>query len=470
MKEPQSRAQWGSKLGFILAAAGSAVGLGNIWKFPGKAYEGGGGLFILTYLVIIVLIGIPVMMCEFSVGRASQANAIDAFGKLGHKKSAWVGWIGVVVAFIIASYYAHVGGWVMRYVVTYATGTDEIYADPKSYFYNLLGYNTTDDSTFFPWIALVFAALFIAVNAFIIIKGVEGGIEKFNKVGMPALFVLLLILLVRSVTIDGAQEGVKYMLTPDFSKFNFVMVLTALGQAFYSLSLGMAIMITYSSYLSRKESITKNVCLICTMDTLVALIAGFIIVPASFATLGADNIGKGGPFAFISLAGVFRQMPGGRLFGLLFYLLLLFAALTSCISILESVVAFLVERFNWKRTPVTIILCTVMFLIGCVYTVSQASMNIKGIWFDFVNGFSYPCFGDFMEYLTDRLMIPICSLGVCIFVGWVWKPKNALAEIAADDGKGFPFPRLFSVLVRYVAPISILLIIIFSFVSGTSLS
>jgi len=470
MKEPQTRAQWGSKLGFILAAAGSAVGLGNIWKFPGKAYEGGGGLFILIYLAIVILIGIPVMMCEFSVGRASQANAIDAFGKLGHKKSSWVGWVGVLVAFIIACYYSHVGGWVMRYVFTYALGTDEVYTDPTSYFYGLLGYNAADGTTFFPWVALLFAAVFIIVNAFIIIKGVEGGIEKFNKVGMPALFIILLILLVRSVTMDGAQDGLKYMLSLDFSKFSFEMVLTALGQAFYSLSLGMAIMITYSSYLSKKESISKNVVLICTMDTMVALIAGFIIVPAVFATLGADNIGKGGSFAFVSLVGVFQQMPGGRIFGLLFYLLLLFAALTSCISIIESVVAFLVERFHWKRTPTTVILCLVMFLIGCLYTISQASLPIKGIWFDFANGVTYPCFGDFMEFLTDRLMIPVCALGVCLFVGWVWKPKNALVEIAVDDGKGFPFPRLFSVLVRYIAPISILLIIIFSFASGTSLS
>lgn len=466
--EPK-RAQWGSKVGFILAAAGSAVGLGNIWKFPGKAFEGGGGAYILIYLAIVLLIGIPVMLSELTIGRAAQANAVDSFEKLRHPGFKWVGWIGVIVAFIITSYYAHVGGWVLRYVAGYATESGKIYADPLGYFYGLLGYNAATGETWFPMTAIIFGAIFMAATCYIIIKGVEDGIERFNKFGMPALFIILIILLVRALTMPGAAEGLSYMLIPDWSKVTFSTVLSALGQAFFSLSLGMSIMITYGSYLKKEENLTKNTVIICGMDTLVALIAGFIIVPAVFATLGAEGVGKGAGFAFSSLAGVFQQMPGGQIFGILFYLLLLFAALTSCISLLEGVVAFVTERFGWKRTATTVILGIIMFIIGCVYTCSQAAFDIKGIWFDFKNGFTTPIFGDFMEFLTDRLLIPISALGACLFVGWAWKPQNAIREIEMD-GKPFGLKGAYSFLVKYLAPICIIVIIVASFATGTTLS
>ena len=394
-----NRAQWGSKIGFILAAAGSAVGLGNIWKFPGKAYEGGGGAFILIYLAIVILIGLPVMLSELSIGRAAQANAIDSFGKLGHPKYKWVGWFGILVAFIIACYYSHVGGWVLRYIASYITEPTVVYSDPLGYFYQLLGYNAATGETFFPLTAILFGAIFMAITCFIIVKGVEGGIEKFNKVGMPALFVILIILLVRALTMPGASEGLRYMLVPDWSKVTFSTVLSALGQAFFSLSLGMAIMVTYGSYVKKEENLAKNTALICGMDTLVALIAGFIIVPAVFATLGAEGVGKGAAFAFSSLA----------------------------------------------------------------------AFDIKGIWFDFKNGLTFPIFGDFLEFLTDRLMIPVCALGSCLFVGWAWKPQNAIREIELD-GQRFRLAGIYSVLVKYVAPICIIAIIVASFATGTTLS
>ena len=466
--EPK-RAQWGSKIGFILAAAGSAVGLGNIWKFPGKAYEGGGGAYILIYLAIVLLIGIPVMLSELTIGRGAPATAIDSYGKLGHPGYKWVGWFGVIVAFIITSYYCHVGGWVLRYVASYATEPTKVYADPLGYFYALLGYNAVTGETWFPLTAVIFAGIFMGITCFIIVKGVESGIERFNKIGMPALFVILIILLIRALTMPGAGEGLQYMLIPDWSKVTFSTVLSALGQAFFSLSLGMAIMVTYGSYVKKEENLAKNAAIICGMDTLVALIAGFIIVPAVFATLGAEGVGKGAGFAFSSLAGVFQQMPGGQFFGILFYMLLLFAALTSCISLVEGVVAFATERFGWKRTPTTIILCVVMFLLGTIYTCSQAAFDIKGIWFDFKNGLTTPIFGDFMEFLTDRLMIPVCALGSCLFVGWAWKPQNAIREIELD-GKPFRLKKAYSFLVKYLAPISIIIIIVASFATGTTLS
>ena len=467
--EDKKRAQWGSKLGFILAAAGSAIGLGNIWKFPGRAYEGGGGTYILVYLLIVILIGFPVMLSELAIGRAGGSDAVGTFEKLD-KRFKWLGYVAVIVPFIITAYYAHVGGWVLRYVFGYMFDSKQIYAEPTGYFYGLLGYDLAGDSTFFPWIALIFAALFLALSAFVVIKGVQGGIERFNKVGMPALLVLLIILLIRSTTLEGAAEGLRYMLSFDWSKMSFATFLSALGQAFYSLSLGMGIMITYGSYLRKEDNIYKNSMLVCTMDTVVALIAAFIIVPACFATLGADGIGKGAGFAFVSLAGVFEALPAGAFFGVIFYLLLLFAALTSTISLIEVLVSFMSDHLHVERKKGTIGLCIVLFLIGCVYTCSQVAFsNIKGIWFDFANGLTFPIFGDFMEFLTDRLLVPVCALGVCIFAGHFWKPESVSEEIG-KEGTKFPIVRLYGILIRYIVPAAIALILVISFITGTTLS
>ena len=464
----KARAQWGSKIGFILAAAGSAVGLGNIWKFPGRAYEGGGGPFLLIYLFIVIILGVPLMLTELSVGRASQTNIVGTFRKLGHARCSWVGWIGVLGAFIITCYYSHVGGWVLRYVFGYAFEAPAIYENSLGYFYNMLGFDG-ESATFFPWVAILFSAIFMALNAFVIIRGVESGIEKFNKFGMPALFVLLVILLTRALTLEGADAGIRYMLSLDFSKVTYDTFFAALGQAFYSLSIGMAILITYGSYLSKQEDIVRNTALVCAMDTLVAVLAGFIIIPAVFATVGGEQVGKGGGFAFVSLAKVFEQMPGGRLFGVIFYLLLLFAALTSCISLIEGIVAFLTEHFHWGRKPATIGVCAVMFLIGCLYTCSQAAFPLKGIWFDLKNGVTFPPFCDAMEFLTDRVMIPVCALGCCIFVGWVWKPESVIAEVRSS-GVPFKLAKVYSAIIKYVAPLAIITILALSFVLGITLS
>ena len=465
----KNRAQWSSKLGFILAAAGSAVGLGNIWKFPGKAFEGGGAAFLLLYLLIVPLIGMPAMLSELAIGRASQANVVDSFRRLGHKGYTWVGFMGWAAAFIITCYYAHVGGWVLRYVVGYIVEARTIYADPLGFFYAMLGYDAAAGTTFFPVGALVYALLFMVICAFVIIRGVEGGIEKFNKIGMPALFVILLVLFGRAASLPGAGEGLRYMLTMDWSKVTPQTFLIALSQAFYSLSLGMSIMVTYGSYLPKEENIAKNTFLVCTMDTMVAVIAGFIIIPAVFATLGPDGVGKGGGFAFVSLAGVFESMPGGVFFGFLFYLLLLFAALTSTVSLIEGIVAFLIERRDWGRTPTTIATCAVMFLIGCLYTCSQAAYPIKGVWFDFTNGLTYPAFCDAMEFLTDRVMIPVCALGSCLFAGWTWTPERVCAEVE-QCGVRFRLLRAYSFLIRFVAPAAIVVILAVSVITGTTLS
>ena len=461
-----NRSSWASNFGFLMAAIGSAVGLGNIWGFPFKMGKSGGFTFLIIYLLLAVFVGMIIMTSELALGRKTGKGVVGAY-QAASKKFGWIGWLGIIAPFLIMSFYSVLGGYCIQYMSLNL-------AELSFGLSGIFGSSITGGATFgamltHPFGCFVFTLLFMVICMLIVSGGVDSGIEKFNKVGMPALFVILIVLLARTITLDGAQVGFAYMLSCDWSKVGFNTFLSALGQAFFSLSLGMAIMITYGSYLPKHENLGKNTALICTMDTLVALIAGFIIVPAVFATLGSENVGKGGGFAFASLAGVFEHMAGGAFFGVLFYMLLLFAALTSSISLIEGVVAFLTERFGWKRKPTTIIVCTLMFLIGCLYTMSQAAFNIKGIWFDFANGVSFPIFGDFMEFLTDRLMIPLCALGVCIFTGWIWKPANAVHEIELD-GKPFKLAKVYSVLVKYVAPISILLIIVASFVTGTTLS
>lgn len=462
----KQRAQWASKLGFILAAAGSAVGLGNIWKFPGKAYAGGGAAYLIIYLAIVFFIGIPVMATELSLGRFTQKNTLGTFRTL-NKKFTWVGFTGILCAFVILCYYTHVGGWVLSYIASYVTESGTVMADGLGYFYGFLGYDAAAGATWFPTRAILFGLIFAAINAFILLKGVSGGIEKFNKIGMPALFVILIILLVRATTLPGAGEGLKYMLTPDWSKVNSETFISALGQAFFSLSLGMAIMITYGSYLPKHEDIAKNSIIICCLDTLVAFLAGFIIVPAVFATLGSEGVGKGGGFAFASLAGVFKAMPAGAVFGVLFYLLLLFAALSSSISIEEGIVAFVTEEWGWERKKTIITISVVTFLIGILYTISQAAYNIKLPWIDFT-GVAMPIAGDWMEFLTDRLLLPVCALGECIYIGWIGGTKLAKDEVEVSSK--WPWYKLYEVCIKFICPIGIAVIIIYSFATGTTVS
>jgi NSS family neurotransmitter:Na+ symporter len=467
-QNPTGRAQWATNFGFILAAAGSAVGLGNIWKFPGKAYEGGGGAFLIVYLIIVAVIGITVMLAEFSIGRHTQKDTIGSYHQI---KASWKGWgiLGVVTAIIILSYYFQVGGWVIYYIVSYIFKSGEVFAAPDMYFFNMLGLDAAAGTTFFPWMgAIVCPLIFVALTVFIVIRGVEKGIEKFNKVGMPALFLILIVLVIRSVTLPGAAEGVKYLFTPDFSKVTAETWLVALGQAFFSLSLGMSIMITYGSYLRKDENLAKNTMLICGMDTMVAFLAAFVIIPAVFATGGTP--GQGGGFAFISLATVFQNMPAGPFFGLLFYLLLFFAAITSAMSLLEGSVAALSEQKKWDRKKATFILAGIMFVIGVFYTIAQASVPLKGVWFDFANKISYPGLGDFMEFLTDRLLIPINALTACLLVGWVWGTKNAVNEIEQNGKFSFAPSGLWSVAVKFIAPAGIIVIILASLIMGRTVS
>lgn len=458
----ENRGQFGSKLGFILSAAGSAVGLGNIWKFPGKAYFCGGGAFLIIYLIIVALVGTTVMMAEFTVGRKTHKNAVGAMRELNAKWS-WVGGLGVLTGFIILCYYCQVGGWAMKYIVAYIVDVKTIWADPTAYFLNnLLG----ADGTFPLQGAVIFPFIFLFLTAYIISHG-TAGIEKMSKLLMPLLFIMLIALMIRSCTLPGADDGLKYMLNVDFSTINSNAILVALGQAFFSLSLGMGIMVTYASYLSDEDNLISNTGIVCVLDTLVALFAGFMIIPAVFAT-GIDP-GMGGGFAFATLAGVFEAIPGGTLFGLLFYFLLFFAAVTSSTSIMEGTIAFLIEEKGLKRNHALLGTSVVVFIIGVFYTLSQVYMNIKGIWIS-KNGIEYPIFGDFLEYLTDRLLLPLGALFSVICVGWVWSPEKSVEEATSHGRFKFSLAPVYKFMVKIVDPIAIGVIIIAGLVFGMSIS
>ncbi len=459
MTANENRAEFGSTLGFILSAAGSAVGLGNIWKFPGKAYACGGGAFLIIYLIIVALVGTTVMMAEFTIGRKTHKNAVGALREL-NSKYAWVGGLGILTGFIILCYYCQVGGWTLYYIAAYITDVQTVWADPMAYFLGMLGANG------FPLAAILWALVFLFLTAFIISHG-TAGIEKMSKILMPVLFILLIGLMIRACTLPGADEGISYMLHVDFSTINTTAILTALGQAFFSLSLGMGVMITYASYLSSDDNLISNTGIICVLDTCVALFAGFMIIPAVFATGIAP--GMGGGFAFATLAGVFMAIPGGQFMGMLFYFLLFFAAVTSSTSILEGTVSFLVEEKGMERKKTLVIVSIIMFIIGIFYTLSQVFMNLKGIWIS-KDGIQFPIFGDFLEYLTDRLLLPLGAFFTTFFVGWIWGTDKSIEEATSNGKFKFGLAPIYAFMVKFIDPIVIGVIIVAGMVFGMAIS
>ncbi len=441
------RARWGSSAGFVWTAAGSAVGLGTIWKFPGKAYEGGGGLFCLVYLAVAVLLGVGLLLGEFAVGRAAQKNAAAAFRSLGRECAgrswAFAGHLGLLSSLAVLLYYVEVGGWVLAYVLGYLTEPGAILGDPGGAFARLVG-GPGD----FPWLGAVWSPLAFTLATVLILRGgLNSGVERFNRLVMPGLLLVMAVLALAVQALPGAGAGAAFLLRADWRGFDFDLVLSALGQCFFSLSLGMSVMVTYGSFLPPRGSLPGNAWAVCLVDTLVAFLSGLIVVPAVFATPGAA-MGKGGSFAFTALSGVFARMPGGLYVGLLFYLLLLAAALTSSVSLLETLVTFCAEEWGWRRARSLWGLGGFLFLAGMGYTLSYG-------------GFWPGPLAAGLEWLADRLLIPLAALAACLFVGWVWGPERALGEICR--GSRFPGKRLWVWLIRWFAPAAILLILGFGF-------
>ncbi|WP_404422502.1 sodium-dependent transporter [Thalassospira australica] len=436
------REHWGSRLGFILAAAGSAVGLGNIWKFPYMAGENGGGAFLLIYLALVFTIGLSVMLAEMVIGRMAEKNAIGAFAKL--KGGAWplVGLCGVAAAFIILSFYSVVAGWTISYMVKSITGALAI-EDPAA-LGNIFGGFISD-----PVSPLIYHALFMALTIFVVLAGVGSGIERASKILMPALFALLLILIVRSVTLPGAGEGIAFLLSPDFSKVTWATVSEALSQAFFSLSLGMGAMITYGSYLSKKENIASSAGWVTLLDTSVAVMAGLLILPAVFAFGFDPSAGPG--LTFITLPAVFAHMPMGSVFAFMFFLLLGIAALTSAVSILEVVVAYFVDDRGISRKGASITVGVIIFLLGIP---SSLSMGIMGDFTIFGLGFF-----DLMDSVSSKLLLPIGGLFISLFVGWVVWGK-AKEDIAAHNGVVPFWINGWGIIVKFIAPLAIAFILL----------
>lgn len=439
----QGRDQFQSKLGFIFAAAGSAVGLGNIWRFPYLAGKNGGGAFVLFYLICVIVIGFGLMLAEFVIGRNTQLSSVDAFKKLD-KRFTFVGAMGVLAAFVIMGYYPVVGGWSVAYV-----------------FKSILGQLSTDSAVMgevFGALAtgisqpILWTAVYLIANIVIVAKGISGGIEKASLVMMPTLFVLLVILVIRSLTLPNAIEGLKYLFVPDFSKMTGDVMLAALGQAFFSLSLGMGCMITYSSYLSKKENLVQNAILVPTMDTSVALLSGMVIIPAT-VSFGFD-LGQGPGLVFVTVPAIFATMGPvlGRIFGIIFFLLLTLAALSSSLSLLEVVVSYLIDNRGWERKKAVAGSSIVLFII-CI----AASLSM-GAW----SGFTIMGMNifDFLDWFANNLLLPIGGIFITLYVGWFMGKDKVKAEVTNDGTVKFAIFEVWMFLCRIVIPAIIAVVLL----------
>lgn len=438
-EKKEKRGEWSSTLGFILAAAGSAVGLGNLWKFPYLAGKNGGGAYLFVYLIFVGLIGFTMILAEMAIGRNGHSDALGAFRKVSENWK-YLGLLQIFISFLILSYYSVIGGWVLKYVFSFLSGG--ISGDKATYFTNYIS------STNGP---IIFHLFFMIATAAIVFKGVSSGIEKASKFMMPALFGLLILICIRSVTLPGAGAGIKFFLKPDFSKLNGSVVLDALSQVFYSLSLAMGITVTYGSYLRKEDNLLGNAIKVPILDTIVAILAGFAILPAVFALGFKPGAGPG--LMFITLPAVFEQMAFGKLFGLMFFVLVLFAALTSSISLLEVSTSLLVDQFKMKRQKAVIILTAALFLLGVPSSLSM------GAWSDLRIFFGMNFF-DFLCYLTDNVFLPISGLLTCIFIGYVWKKEDIYKQITNDGTIKFKMFKVWFGMLKYVAPVILVVILL----------
>ena len=440
------RGQWGSRVGFILAAAGSAVGLGNIWRFPYITGQSGGAAFVVVYLLCVVLICLPYLFAELVLGRHTQKNPLGAIRAI-RPGSPWVlvGGLCVLTGVFILSYYSVIAGWTFGYI-----------------FKNLL-FAHLDFGHFIasPWIVIPLFALFLGLTMLVVFGGVEEGIERWSKVLMPLLILLLLILIIRAVTLPGAEKGLVFYLKPDFSKVTAQVVMAALGQAFFSLSLGMGAMITYGSYLSRHEDVVVAGSYVALFDTLIALMAGFMIFPAVFAT-GHDPA-SGPALVFIVLPEIFQALPLGNLIGALFFLLLSIAALTSTVSLLEVVVAYFVDERRWSRKRSVWVVGALTFLIGLPSALSQGT--VAGLsnmdWLFGADGLlGQHDFLSIMDAIWGNLALALGALLISIFVGWVWGADRAAEELRQGSRVGPGLVRVWQFFIRYVCPVVIFIILL----------
>jgi len=440
-----NRGEWSGKTGFILAAAGSAIGLGNIWRFPYIAGENGGGAFVLVYLGFVFLIGVPVVLSELSIGRFTKLNPVGALKKLAPNTNwKWLGGLGVLTGFGILAFYAVIAGWTLSYLWSSITGQigGVITAEESgAIFEALIGDSVTP---------LILTAIFMALTVWVVRGGVSKGIERTTKILMPTLLVVLVIMAIRSMTLEGGMEGVAYLFQPDFSKLSVGVIMAALGQALFSLSLGMGAMITYGSYFPEKENLHQAGIIVALFDTGIAILAGLIIFPALFS-VGADPA-SGPGLVFVVLPSIFGALPAGGLFAIAFYFLLAIAALTSTISLLEVVVAYFVDEKEWDRKRAALWIGAACFVFAIPSALSQGAEpavpflgNFLGTGIDFLS---------LQNIIWGNYSLSIGALGLCLFVGWKWGIPAALDSLQSSGDK-LQLSSVWSFSVRYLCPVAV---------------
>ena len=453
-QKQHKRSAFSGKIGFVLSAAGASVGLGNIWRFPYLAAKYGGGIFLLVYLILALTFGFSLMITEIAIGRKTRLSCIGAYKALD-KRFGFLGWLAAFVPFIITPYYCVIGGWVMKYLFTFISGNALEAADNGGFFSNFIGYDAGSlSSTIFslngptPWFIL-----FVLATTIVVIFGVEKGIEKASRIMMPILAILAVVIAIYSLTIPGALQGLKYYILPDFSQFSVSTVLGAMGQMFYSMSLAMGIMITYGSYMKKEDNIEKSVRQIEIFDTGIALLAGLIIIPSVVAFNGgsADGINAGPGLMFITLPQVFNAMGSiGGVVGTLFFLLVFFAAITSSISLMETVVSMVRDKFHWNR-----VVTTVVVTLG---TVAIGSLSVLG----YGPLANFKIFGmqmlDFFDFISNSVLMPIVAFLTCILIGHVVGTKVVADEVGLSAK--FTGEKLHRVMIKWVAPILLVVILV----------
>ncbi len=437
-----SRGAFNSRIGFVLAAAGSAVGLGNIWKFPFEVGNGGGAAFLLMYLAFCFLLCFPVMVAEISIGRTSKRNAVGAFKALGFPKWAFIGYMGVIAGILILSFYNVVAGWAFGYFLEIIQGNFGIGQEFGSF---IADWKTVG----------IYGIFFMAATAFIVSKGIAGGIERAAKLLMPALFILIIGLLLYSLTLPNAFEGVKYYLVPDFSEINGEVVYNALGQAFFSLSLGMGALITYGSYLDSKQNIVTSAALITLTDVGVAFLAGFMIFPFVFYQGLEPNGGAG--LIFVTLPGVFESLGPmlGAAVGAVFFLLLSFAALTSTVSLLEVPVAYVVDEMKIERKKAVWGVAALIFVVGIPSLFSNNPTSMFSNFVTFFGSEKASSFMDMVEYVASDTFLPLGGFLISVFAAYVWREKNMAAAIEHGD-TGFIhsfLDKYIGIALAYICPV-----------------
>ncbi len=452
IKESKGNGGFGSKLGFVLAAAGSAVGLGNIWRFPYLAAKYGGGLFLIVYIVLAVTFGFTLMITEIAIGRRTGKSVIGAYKSID-KRFSFLGWLAALVPVIITPYYCVIGGWVLKYLAMFVSGQGNESAGDGSFFSGFIGSAGGPTLYFF---------IFLVLTALVVMLGVEKGIERISKFMMPVLVVLTVGIAIYTMTLDGAGAGLKYYLLPNFEGFTFEMFLktiaAAMGQLFYSMSLAMGIMVTYGSYMRKQDSLEQSVRQIEIFDTGIAVLAGLIIVPAVFVFSGGDagalNAGPG--LMFITLPNVCGSMPGGQVLGAIFFVLVALAAMTSSISLMETVVSIIMEKFRLRRIPaclITIAICAILGMLSVLGYSAWDTIEIFGMQFL-----------DFFDFISNNIMMPIVALMTCVLIGWVTKPKYIEDEVLVSEEK-FKGRKLVNVMLKFVCIVCMIIILITPFIT-----